>query len=131
MFLFMWYRKEERTVELVKITKLLVPDNEVKHIKNTKLDYILNKAEASDVSDSEQPSSVINLTEACTSSPKHMDVKITRKFEQGTFVKSCLSTKSLQYWFLFQLQSFICWVVLSVRVNFFGRNINVVTTVCN
>ena len=108
----MWYRKEERTVELVKITKLLVPDNEVKHIKNTKLDYILNKAEASDVSDSEQPSSVINLTEACTSSQKHMDVKITRKYEQGTFVKSCLSTKSLQYWFLFQLQSFICWVVL-------------------
>ena len=58
----MWYRKEERTVELVKITKLRVPDNEVKHIKNKKLDNILNKAEASDVSDSEQPSSVINLT---------------------------------------------------------------------
>ena len=65
---FAWHRKEESTVELTKMAKLLVTVNKGKKVKNQKID-VLNTSETSNASDTkhEQLSEINDSTEACTS----------------------------------------------------------------
>ena len=66
---FAWHRKEESTVELTKMAKLLVTVNKGKKVKNQKIDDVLNTSETSNASDTkhEQLSEINDSTEACTS----------------------------------------------------------------
>ena len=94
---FAWYRKEESTVELTKMAKLLVAVDEGKKVKNQKIDNVLDTSEANDVSDTEHkhPSEITDSTEACTSRATHTETKNTKNSVKGTFFKFFVVVRDL------------------------------------
>ena len=83
---FAWHRKEESTVELTKMAKLLVAVDKGKKVKNQKIDDVLNTSETNNASDTEheQSSETNDSTEACTSTTTWTETKNTKKYVEGT-----------------------------------------------
>ena len=83
---FAWYRKEESTVELTEMAKLLVADDKDKKIKKQKIDDVLNTSETNNASDTEfeQSSQINDSTEACTSTTTWTEMRNTKKSVEGT-----------------------------------------------
>ena len=83
---FAWYRKEESTVELTKMAKLLVAVDKGKKVKNQKIDDVLNTSETNNASDTEheQSSEINDSTEACTSTTTWTETKNTKKSVECT-----------------------------------------------
>ena len=94
---FAWYRKEESTVELTKMAKLLVAVDEGKKIKNQKTDNALDTSEVNDVSytEHEHSSEITDSTEACTSRATHTETKHTKKSVEGIFFKFFVVVRDL------------------------------------
>ena len=82
---FSWYTKEESTVELTKMAKLLVTVDKGKKVKNQKID-VLNTSETNNASDTEheQSSKINDSTEACTSTTTWTETKNTKKSVECT-----------------------------------------------
>ena len=83
---FAWYRKEESTVELTEMAKLLVAVDKDKKVKKQKIDDVLNTSETNNASDTEyeQSPQINDSTEACTSTTTWTETRNTKKSVEGT-----------------------------------------------